>query len=113
MRLQCDCCKSVLDVSETGEESALFIELRKKGMLRCPACNGYLMRPIPDLEETRMMQIFNLPAKDFLALAKDIYNGNEGYDEKDAVKSAQRLFHETCLHLNVHGEIVIEGENHG
>jgi hypothetical protein len=44
--LQCDCCKSVLDVSEKGQESALFIDLRAQGRLRCPACNGYLLKQI-------------------------------------------------------------------
>jgi hypothetical protein len=51
MKLQCDCCESVLEVSGKGEESAMFQDLRARGKLRCPACNGYFLKQIDGAEE--------------------------------------------------------------
>jgi hypothetical protein len=46
MKLQCDCCESILDVSEKGQESFLFRDLRAQGKLRCPACNWYFLKQV-------------------------------------------------------------------
>jgi hypothetical protein len=41
LRLECDCCGSVLAVTEKGQGNALF---QKTAEPRCPACHGYLFR---------------------------------------------------------------------
>ncbi|GHV78615.1 hypothetical protein AGMMS49944_04060 [Spirochaetia bacterium] len=51
MKFRCDCCGSILEVSEKGQESAQFWDLRAQGKLRCPACNGYFLKQIDGTEE--------------------------------------------------------------